>query len=284
MCTTTEFYRICKKLTQVSEHNEIRVITTCDYGSCTRTIPSLDIVKNGSKGRNNRRVRSLKQGLNMRYSSKIMFLGIAALLFGSILAVPLFQFNRPPFPSSFERPFISVDVPYTYLSFPQYSAASGLSDNLTSGALVNSIFVVNITNYSNVSLYINGISVYAADSINTTNTQVEFSQFLVGTFLTQNIGFNQYSGDIREASRTLVPYGSTLVALSGNIEIGNTSALKSGVFSLGAKLDCSVGDWHSTWGGSKQVQVQRLGNEFLYNDLTSSGQTLRIQGSYVYIK
>jgi hypothetical protein len=220
----------------------------------------------------------------MRYPSKIVLLGIAALLFGSILAVPLFQFNRPTSQPSFERPFITVDVPYAYLSVPQYSIASGLRDNSTLCAIINSVFVVNITNYSNTSLCINGISVYAADSINTTNTRFEFSQTLVGNFLTENLGFNPYSGDIRESSRNLAPHESTLIALSGNTEAGNASALKSGVFFLGAKIDCSVGDWHSTWGGSKQVQVQNSGNEFLYNDLISSSQTLRIQGSYVYIK
>ena len=152
--------------------------------------------------------------------------------------------------------------------------------------MVNCIFVVNITNYSNTTVDIDGITVYAATSLNTTNTKNEFKQGIAGAFLTQNLGFNPYNEDIIAKSLPyLGPHQSKLIALSGTTALGQSgTALQTGTFYVGGNIDGSVGDWHSIWGGSKQIQVQNFGNEYLYNNLLLSNQTLHLQGNNVHIQ
>ncbi len=214
----------------------------------------------------------------MKYLNVIL-LCAAALLAGLVISVPLFISNVKP-TSSFERPFITLDVPYAYLSIPsQNQTITGLNNNM-----INSILIANITNHSNQTIHINGIALYASRSLNVTNTKSEFSLTSTGSFLTQELAFNPYSADLRITLPYLGPHESKLIALSGTTDAGNLTSLQTGSFYLGGKLDGSIGDWHSTWGGAKQVQVQNLGNEYLYNTLLLSNQTLHLQGNYVYIQ
>ena len=54
----------------------------------------------------------------MRFPSKIFFLGsVIALIFGLIAALPLFQSNIDIRPAFDEKPFITFDISYAYVSF-----------------------------------------------------------------------------------------------------------------------------------------------------------------------
>lgn len=220
----------------------------------------------------------------MKYLNKTVLLCSAALILGLVLSVPLFLSNLNPTPkATFERPFIILDVPYAYFSLPSYSQnITGLSSS--SNSLFEYVSVVNITNYSNQTIFIDKITVYGATYLNITNTKFEFSLSATNNFFTAKLAFNPSDEDnLLYALPSLGPHQSKLIALSGTTEIGNATALQTGSFYLGGKIDGSVGDWHSTWGGSRQVQVQNFGNEYLYNNLISSNQTLNLQENYVSI-
>lgn len=224
----------------------------------------------------------------MKRLFKIALLCIFALLLGLTSAIPLLESNFSFGESTFVRPFIELDVSYAYFSLPSYSQnVIGLSDNnqFTKGSMIDCIFIANITNYSKSTVSIDGITLFAASLINTTNTKSEFSQHVVGSFLTQRLGFNPYADMVTNSIRYLGPYQSKLVALSGTTELGSSSeTLQTGNVYLGGFIDGSIQDWHSTWGNSKQVQMQHFENEYLYNGLVLSNQTLHLQGNDVYIK
>ena len=215
-----------------------------------------------------------------------VLLCVVALLAGLVLSYPLFVSNTSS-PPTVSRPYITLEVPYAYFSTPSYTQnIIGLnsSGNHTGRILVDSIFVVKITNNSNQTVYIDGVTVYASSNLNITNTPTQFSLFATGTFLTQELAFTTKSESTARALPYLHPHESKLIALSGTTETTNITSLQGGSFYLGGKIEGSIGDWHSTWGGSRLVQVQNFGNEYLYNDLVSSNQTLRIQGNSVYIQ
>lgn len=220
---------------------------------------------------------------------KTMLLYLVALIAGLVLSVPLLllNLNQTPKPT-FERPFIALDVSYAYFSLHSYSPnVSGLSEssNFAQSPLFQFVLVANITNYSNTEVFIDKITLYGATFLNVTNTKSMFTLSTSNIFFASKLAFNPSDEDnLLHALPYLGSHQSKLVALSGLTEVQNTTALKVGSFYLGGKIDGSVEDWHSTWGGSKQVQVQNFGNEYLYNNLLSSNQTLHLQGNYVYIE
>jgi hypothetical protein len=221
----------------------------------------------------------------MQYLNKTVLLCSIALILGLVLSVPLLISNLNPSPkATSERPFIGLEVPYAYFSLPSYSQnIIGLSGN--NNSLVDYVSVVNVTNYSNMTVFIDKITVYGAKYLNVTNTKSEFSLSAKNNFFTTKLNFSPSDEDnLIHALPSLGPHQSKLIALSGTTEIGNVSMLKTGTFYLGGKIDASIGEWHSTWGGSEHVEVQNFGNEYLYNNLIFSNQTLHLQGNYVYIQ
>lgn len=215
----------------------------------------------------------------MIVKNKIIISGVVALFIGLVLGTPLLQFNLNSQKNSFERPLITIDIVYTYAQNDQYCKESILPT-----ALVNSIFIVNITNPSNISLFINEVNVYAADYINTISNKTTYSQVINGINLSQKLAFNEPSGmDTWDSLPVLGPHSSKLIALSGNTEVKNSTALNLKTVYLGTNIQCSVGDWHSTWGASKQVKLYAIDGVLLYNSIISN-KTLHINGNSAYLE
>ncbi len=214
----------------------------------------------------------------MNIKNRIIVLSVVALFIGLVFGLPLLQFNLNHEKNSFERPLITIDVTYVYVQKEQYYKGSTLST-----ALVNSIFIVNITNPSNISLFINEVNVYAANYINTISNKTTYSQVIKGIYLSQKLAFNEPLGiDTWDSLPVLGPYSSKLMALSGNTEVKNITALYSKTVYLGASIQCSVDDWHSTWGESKQVEMSDINNVLLYNN-NLSNKTVHINGNSAYL-
>ena len=220
----------------------------------------------------------------MKPRVQLAVVGIAALLLGLAIAYPLFTSNvKTPQKYLNRRAYLGVDVVYAYFSTqPVSQNITGLwhnSSDPASGYTAGSFFVVlNITNYSNVSVVVSKINIIGAQQISIINTPDEFSESVTGDFIfeyhqTYSEQVNVGAGD----DVTWQPSESRLIGLSGVNEISNRTLLQTGTFYLGGTVVGTPIDGPSSEsGGAKLVHMENFGSEYLYNDLVQGNKTLRV--------
>jgi len=230
--------------------------------------------------------------INMRPRVKLAVVGIAALLLGLAIAYPLFTSNveRPPqYPNG--RAYLGLDVVYAYFSTqPVGQSITGLYRNGSDPASVygttGSFFVVlNITNYSNASFVVSKLSVSAAQQMAITNTPSEFGQSITYPFFEYHQTYNQEQNLSKSDDLTWKPYESRLIALSGINQFSNRTLLQTGTFYIGGSVEGNVvNGLPSIGGGAKLIHAESFGNEYLYNDLVSGNETLRVYPSSIDVQ
>ena len=223
----------------------------------------------------------------MRPRVQLAVVGIVALLLGLAIAYPLYNSNvetTPKYPNG--KAYLGLDVVYAYFSTqPVSQNITGLwrnsNDPTSVYSTTGSFFIVlNVTNYSNVSVFISKFEISAAQQMGTTNTPNEFGQSVTYPFFE----YQQTLSDKQDFSpgdeSTWKPYQSRLIGLSGVTEISNRTLLQTGTFYLGGRVEGTVIDGlPSLGGGSKLVHMENFGYEYLYNDLVKGNETLRVYPS-----
>jgi hypothetical protein len=231
--------------------------------------------------------------------TKIVFaaLGIAALLLGLFLALPLFNSNldKPvdQFPGG--RAYITVDPVYAYFTLNPYGQDTA-SLPRTSGpiiaqqTIVNYLIILNVTSYSDAVVYMEHFKVYVAENASTTNTRMEVSQAVFSSIMSctrVTDGTDDRLHTVYPTATRWEPYESRLVAFSGTTEAYNTTAIKTGSFYIASRVEGTPIDglW-SQGAGSKLITVTKTGNDgYRYNDLLGPGQALRFDydGQIAYV-
>jgi hypothetical protein len=180
----------------------------------------------------------------MRPRVQLAVVGVVALLLGLAIAYQLYTSNvetTPKYPNG--RAYLGLDVVYAYFSTqPVSQNVAGLwrnsSDPASGYYTTGSFFVVlNVTNYSNVSVVVSKISVIGAQQMSIINTPNEFSESVTGDFFfeyhqTYSEQVNVGAGD----DVTWQPSESRLIGLSGVNEISNRTLLQTGTFYLGGSV------------------------------------------------
>ena len=232
-------------------------------------------------------VLGLTVGGNMKGRTMIIVSSLAALFLGFVVAYPLLISNLP----SLSKVDFGVDVAYTYIEpLKTDSNLTGLywnnsvvetqySGGLLSGAveadgLVVSYFVVlNITNYSDDSASIKNFDIAIGPQISAGSDGGIIAQNLV---LTDSRYLTYYPG----WDEVWSPHSSRLIGLSGVTGVHEIpyASLNSGLVYLYGSAEGQVA---SSNGGQsaesyslKQVQLQSVGNGFVYNTLINENQIL----------
>jgi len=153
----------------------------------------------------------------------LALVGIAALMIGLAIAYPLFISNvntAPKYPNG--RAQLGLDVVYAYFSTqPVSENIEGLyrynNDPTTIRHTTGSFFVVlNITNYSNVSVIMNEIFISAAQEMDIAYTSTQGSANIREPFFLYHLTEdNQQTSFSSGYDLTWNPFESRLVALSG---------------------------------------------------------------------
>jgi hypothetical protein len=225
-------------------------------------------------------------------------LGVAAVILGLLLALPLFNWNLnhpvDRFPGG--RAYITVDPIYAYFKINPFNQdTAGLwrsNSNLsqTKESLVSYLLIMNITSHSNATVYMDRYDVYAAEYIRTNNTRTEISQ----TITSQFIGLSRITDGPDDRLQKVYPSAtrwepnqSQLVTFSGVIEVNDITALQNGTFYIGCRVNGTPIDGVPSYGaGSKQITMTKVGsNEFLYNNLLGPNQVLgfAFEGHIAYV-
>lgn len=206
-------------------------------------------------------------------------------MIGLAVAYPLFNSNintDPKYPNG--RAQIDLDVAYAYFSTQPVSEniESLYRNNKDPASIqdtIGSFFVVlNITNYSNVSVIMNEFFISAAKEMNITYTPNQGSAHITYPFfIYRQIENNQQNRFTSADDLTWKPYESRLVALSGITQFANRTLLETGTFYIGGQVAGDVIDGLSSQGGgSKLIHMERFGNEYLYNNLVGKNEMLRL--------
>lgn len=232
-------------------------------------------------------VLGLTVGANMKGRTMIIAGSLAALFLGLVVAYPLLPSNLP----SLSKADFGVDVAYAYIApLKSDSNLTGLFWNnsvvdiqhnggLPSGALesdglaVSYFVVLNITNYSDDSARIKNFDIAVGPQISAGSDGGIIAQNLV---LTDSRYLTYYPG----WDEVWSPHSSRLIGLSGVTgvhEIPYASLNSSLVYLYGS----AEGQVASANGGRsavsyslKQVQLQTVGNGYLYNALINENQIL----------
>jgi hypothetical protein len=231
----------------------------------------------------------------LKTSIVIAAIGVVALLLGLVLALPLFtaNLNHPALTYPGGRAYIGLDVVYAYFKLEPFSQnIPGLWRNISDpnpDSLTNYLIIMNVTNYSNKTVYMDSFEVAAANNMSSVNTPTEISQGIFGTFLESSRQTNGADDRLHQVYPTATrwePYESRLVAFSGIQEISNASLLQTGTFYMGGHVyGTPIAGISSQGAGSKLVHMSVLGNEFVYNDLLGPNQELRFMwdGQIAYV-
>lgn len=222
----------------------------------------------------------------MKTSSKFVAICIGALLLGIVLAYPLFytNLNYAPQKNSIGRVTLGVDVVYAYFALEPNQTDSGFWQSYngpdTGEGIINYLIILNVTNYSNETVYMDQYDVVAAQSYHSYNNQTMAGSDIVYPFLEvseETTGEYDRLNQVSPAPTRWEPWESRLVALSGIEEITNTTLLRAGSFYIGGEAEGAPinGVPSQAYGvGSKLITTMISGNEFTYNDLLSGNQVL----------
>jgi hypothetical protein len=232
---------------------------------------------------------------------------IIKLILGSVIALTLGLASSSPILiqnlALTNKIQVEVDVVYAYFGVQNFDQnITGLSRNLTGGPyIISYFFVLNVTNRSNKLAMIEKFEVSAAPEILVYNgTEMLGSKKLAEHATTSPIT-NETFGvleentiitDLRDLSEFYPawsqfwsPNKSRLIALTGMVEVSSLAypALTNGTIYLygEAKGKPYEGGTLSRGFSLKQVQLQIVGQEFLYNSLLSENQLLRFGGNNI---
>jgi hypothetical protein len=210
---------------------------------------------------------------------KLILGGVLALLLGLVFSIPLLVSNLRP-ATKLE---LITDVKYAYFSFPTFGQnISGLWRNASNPQqpiqqLISYIIVLNITNLSDKTAFVDELEAVAAPTIIVANQTTQIDNAVVYDVRPRGLwspGWNQY----------WEPNQSRLVALTGMVDLFPSiyQSLTNGrLFLYGSVMAKPYGEeTYSTGFGVKQVQLQAYGREFLYNDLISEDQILLINNGF----
>lgn len=254
----------------------------------------------------------------MRLTIKLILGSVIALMLGLAVASPLLVSNL----ALTTEMQIEVDVVYAYFGVQEFnSSVIGLWRNLPPQpweypAIISYFIVLDITNRSNETALMGEFEVSAAEKILVHNG----TGIIDGEELKANIStslpsvyarastypsgegfgvakFNVILTDFRDLSRYYPgwspywpPHTSRLVGFSGMVEVSSSAyaTLETGTIYLFGEVGGKPyggGSW-STGYSVKQVQLQIIGKEFLYNAVLSEDQILRVDndGIDVYIE
>lgn len=209
-----------------------------------------------------------------------MTLGVVvALSLGLALAYPLLAPQIP----SLDKPNLGLNVVYTYISSPlNNSNLTGVWRNSSNGwqtnnIIFNYIVIMNITNHSSGLVQLNSLQTLIGPNITYFNDTgaVSANNLIVDDSRVKDFSV-RFSG-------ALGPYQSKLVCLSGftgvPVEFYDEVVTKS-AWVLG-KVDGQVGYSNSQYGNAyelKQVSLQDIDGNYLYNSLLNDDQMLRLYG------
>jgi hypothetical protein len=219
----------------------------------------------------------------MKHSSLVIAAGcLIALFLGLILAYPLIVEQA----SMVTKPVLGVDVVYAYVGNPQFDAnVTGLYRNYSipqevveiNGVrygldvhAISYLIVLNITNYSNHLAYITNFDIMLGPRISRSDQ---------GSIQADNLVLN----DFRDMSRYLGSNTiwevnqSRLIYFSGVVGVHDSTydSLNSLVYVYGHAEGRSYGgNAFYTGFDLKQVQFQRFGDDYLYNNLVNEEQML----------
>lgn len=230
----------------------------------------------------------------MRLTIKLILGSVIALTLGLATASPILILNL----ALTTKVQIEVDVVYAYFGIQNFTSnITGLWRNHSSFwendlHIISYLFVLNVTNPTDKLLMLGEFTAAAAPEIEVCNG----THFLGSKKPTRNSsscsGFsvritNRIVSAFRDLSRYYPgwsqywsPNTSRLIALSGIIENPNTAAyeaLQSGTIFLFGRVEGKIlgGGWANGY-SLKHVQLQKIGNEYLYNTLLNENQILRL--------
>jgi hypothetical protein len=244
----------------------------------------------------------------MVFQTKLILGSVLALLLGLTVSIPILLSNIAPA----ERIQIDVDVVYAYFGVQDSNRnVTGFWRNQSDPStyhdhIISYFIVLNITNNSDKLATVDTFQVAAAPDICVQNGTETFgsacaniNRSVTSSSGASNDGFglsivNQIVFDERPyqyvySSDSYWPANrSRLIGLSGITEVRENAypALENGTLYLyGEARGMPLGEKSESIGFSlKYVQLQKIGNEFLYNILVSGNQLLRINGLDVFVE
>lgn len=230
----------------------------------------------------------------MRLTIKLILGSVIALTLGLATASPILISNL----ALTTKVQIEVDVVYAYFGIQNFtSSITGLWRNHSSLwendlHIISYLFVLNVTNPTDKLLMLGEFTAAAAPEIEVCNgthllgskkpTRTSSSCSGFSVRITNRIvsAFRDLSRYYPGWSQYWSPNTSRLIALSGIIENPNTAAyeaLQSGTIFLFGRVEGKIlgGGWANGY-SLKHVQLQKIGNEYLYNTLLNENQILRL--------
>jgi hypothetical protein len=179
---------------------------------------------------------------------------------------------------------LEIDTVYAYISIQQYDPQiTGLWRNYSNLwendlHIISYLFIINVTNPTDKLLMLGEFTASGAPQIDI--TQFPRGELSVGQTNPIVTAFRDLSRYYPGWSQYWQPNSSRLIALSGTIENSNTAAhdaLQTGTIYLFARVEGKTyeGGWAKGY-NLKQVQLQQIGNEYLYNILLNQNQILRL--------
>jgi hypothetical protein len=222
----------------------------------------------------------------MQSSVKLVIVAIVTIMFVLIIAQSLFNSNIKYLKYQNESVSFDVDVVYVYFSTqPVGESIVGLYRSNNSPYIPVSFFVVlNVTNYSNVSVAMSTFSITAAQEITIEDIPSEgYSRRVAQPFFMYQQTCQQQKSLLSSFYDSVIwqPYESKLVALSGIAQFSDYTLLQTGTFYISGEVEGNVIDGFSGYfgGGAKLIHIKNFGDNYLYNILVAENETLRISTS-----
>jgi hypothetical protein len=223
-------------------------------------------------------------------------LGVAVVLFGLFLALPLINSNldKPadPFPGG--RADITADPVYAFFTLNPYGQdtadLSGENSDIHPHQVLNYLVILNVTSYCDAVVYMEHFDMYVAENASTTKMGTGISQTVTSPIIycsRVTDGTEDRLHTVYPTATRWEPYESRLVAFSGTTESYNTTALKTGSVYIASRVEGTPIDGVSSKGAdSRQVTITKISDsEFRYNTLLGPNQALRFdwQGQIAYV-
>jgi len=216
----------------------------------------------------------------MRIAIKLILGSIMALTLGLGTAFPILIPNL----ALTTNVQIEVDVVYAYFCVQNFTSnITGLWRNYSSLwendlHIISYLFVLNVTNPTDKLLMLGEFTASAAPQIQVT----QYPKGELSIAITNPIAspFRDLSRYYPGWSQYWQPNTTRLIALSGTIENSNTAAydaLQTGTIYLFGRVEGKIyeGGWANGY-SLKRIQLQKIGNEYLYNNLLNENQILRL--------
>jgi len=236
----------------------------------------------------------------MNNGLKIFLGSILALLMGVGVASPLLILNLgtiSPIPTGI-KPEIQVDVVYAYFDILSTNQnITGLWRNYSTPAedppIVEYLFVLNLTNYSNytVEIPVLGVKAQTGFDLYYYPDPIPENQSILPTILPNYSILSEYryfddSFNLVTFDNTMKPKQSRLIGLSGIQTVRSIKAfeaMKTGKIVLiaqtGAMINGSSRNSSGIVDNVKQVQFEIFENEYLYNILVLENQRMKISNA-----